>query len=436
MNTMRMCLVLRNVLLVAFLCQSSDVLGAPASMPATSVFATTKAGANSKTTSLPAAGPRGWRGDGTGIYADAKPPLEWDSDEKKNILWKVSVGSSYSSPVVVAGRIVLTSEGEKLTCIDIKTQKVLWERTNTFDDLPKELGAKEKRNATSCGFSTATPVTDGSYVWVSFGTGIVACYDLEGNRKWIVWFDNPQQSEYGRTASPLLVDGKLIVTVGFLIALDPATGKTLWTCKEAKEGFGTAALMRPGQSTLAITSMGDVVRVSDGALLERALATCTYNSPVVAGNKVYFGDVKSFAFEMSAEGGKIAFKKIWESELEGEFFASPVIYDGILYVASNAGDFYALDAGTGNEIYKHQLDIASTAVMLGMSPGNLYPSLAIAGGNIYVSNDMGQTLVVQPGKEFKQLAKNYVEDRSGSNIVFDGQFVYLRGGEYLYCIGK
>lgn len=407
----------------------------PGTMPSTSRPATGEVHTNKA--DMPASMPSGWRGDGSGIYADAKPPLEWDSDEKKNILWKVSVGSSYSSPVVVAGRIVLTSEGEKLTCIDIKTQKVLWERTNTFNDLPKELGAKEKRNPTSCGFSTATPLTDGAHVWVSFGTGIVACYDLEGNRKWITWFDNPQQSEYGRTASPLLVDGKLMVTVGFLIALEPATGKMLWTCKEAKEGFGTAAIMRSGQSALAITSMGDVVRVSDGALVERTLATCTYNSPVVVGNKVYFGDVKSSAFEISAgEGGKITFKKIWEAELEGEFFASPVIYDGILYVASNEGAFHALDAATGTEIYKQQLDIASTTVMLGMSPGNLYPSLAVAGGKLFVSNDMGQTLVVQPGKEFKLLAKNYVEDRSGSNIVFDGQFVYLRGGEYLYCIGK
>lgn len=379
----------------------------------------------------------GWRGDGSGVYPDVTPVAEWDSDEKKGILWKVTVGSSFSSPVVVADRVFLTSEQEKVICVDAKAHKVLWTKNNTFADLPKELGAKEKRHPTSCGFSTATPVTDGAHVWASFGTGIVACYGIEGNRKWIVWLNNPQQAPYGRAASPLLVDGKLIVTAGFLVALDPATGKTLWTCEGAAESYGTSAVMKAGGATLLITPMGDVVRVSDGTLLDRSLAACTYNSPVVAGNVVYFADVHSGAFEMSVgQDGKVAFRKAWQIDLEGEFFASPVVYDGILYVASNDGLLHAIDAAKGDVLYHQQLDMASSTVMLGMSPGNLYPSLAVAGGKLFVSNDKGQTVVVQPGKDFKQLAKNYVEDGSGANAVFDGKFVYLRGGKDLYCIGS
>ena len=31
-----------------------------------------------------------------------------------------------------------------------------------------------------------TPVTDGKHIWVKYSFGVVACYDLDGNRKWLV----------------------------------------------------------------------------------------------------------------------------------------------------------------------------------------------------------------------------------------------------------
>lgn len=55
-----------------------------------------------------------WRGDGTGLSADAVPPVHWDAET--NVLWKTEIpGKGMSSPVVYGDRVYLTSgvEGEQ-----------------------------------------------------------------------------------------------------------------------------------------------------------------------------------------------------------------------------------------------------------------------------------------------------------------------------------
>ena len=52
--------------------------------------------------------------------------------------------------------------------------------------------------------------------------------DLEGKRLWAKFVEAPRIG-FGHAASPLLIDGKLIIHLKDLVALDIATGKELWT---------------------------------------------------------------------------------------------------------------------------------------------------------------------------------------------------------------
>ena len=42
----------------------------------------------------------------------------------------------------------------------------------------------EGQSGSEAGESAVTPVSDGQNVWVVYGSGVVACFDLAGNRKW------------------------------------------------------------------------------------------------------------------------------------------------------------------------------------------------------------------------------------------------------------
>src|SRR5205809_101648 len=60
------------------------------------------------------------------------------------------------------------------------------------------------------GFSGPTPTSDGQHVCAFFTTGVSACYDLAGNRKWINRGPGGG-SEHGNFASPVLCQNRLIV---------------------------------------------------------------------------------------------------------------------------------------------------------------------------------------------------------------------------------
>ena len=70
-------------------------------------------------------------------------------------------------------------------------------------------------------------------------------------------------------------------------------------------------------------------------------------------------------------------------------------------------------------------------------------SPTLAGKNIYLMDNQGTTLVIAPGKEYKEHVRNSIEEsRDGkeqvqnvSTPVFDGTKKYRTPG-YLYCIGK
>jgi len=381
-----------------------------------------------------------WRGDGTGRFPQANPPTAWDTDDGKNILWKTEIGKGQSCPVISGDRIFITVEPESLLCLEAKTGKLLWKKENGYAALPAGTKVPDKRppTAVGCGYATPTPVTDGKAVYVSFGTGLAACYDFEGKCAWIKFIDQPPDSEYGRAASPVLAGGKLLVSIGGLIALDPKTGNTLWQALEAHPTFGTPVVAKVGDAEVAVTPGGDCVRVSDGKILAKKLASMKYASPIVGDGIVFYASPPTAtAVKLPAQtGDTIKVEKLWDNDdLEGEFFASPVLHDGFLYCVSNSGVLFALDAKTGKIAWQKEIEIGCQSGKPGVESANVYPSLTLCGKYLLLGNDIGQTLILEPGKEYKEVARGSIEKGSGASPVADGNLLFIRGAAKLYCIG-
>jgi len=92
--------------------------------------------------------PVGWRGDGTGRFPEARPPLKWSRNpvgRTENILWQAEMpADAPSSPIVVGNRVFTTVCNYDLVCVDKDTGKILWVRTAspydavTVDDRAKD----------------------------------------------------------------------------------------------------------------------------------------------------------------------------------------------------------------------------------------------------------------------------------------------------------
>ncbi|HUS36230.1 MAG TPA: PQQ-binding-like beta-propeller repeat protein [Verrucomicrobiae bacterium] len=175
---------------------------------------------------------------GLGISQTAKPPIHFDPTT--NVLWKVTVPTGNSSPVVTGQKIFLTAVNEgrlETICFDRKNGKVLWSRPAPSHKLEPthRLGSP----------ATPTPVTDGTNVYSFFGSFGVVAYDLDGKEVWRQPIATPVV-EFGTSASPILIDNKLIILCdqdlgSFVEALDKKTGRTIWRTErpEFRRGFAT-----------------------------------------------------------------------------------------------------------------------------------------------------------------------------------------------------
>ncbi|MCB9787108.1 MAG: PQQ-binding-like beta-propeller repeat protein, partial [Deltaproteobacteria bacterium] len=75
----------------------------------------------------PARAASGWRGDGTGRYPEAQPPLHWSTTD--NVAWSTPMPSwGYASPVSAGDRICVTSEPSQLLCVSARDGRLLWKR--------------------------------------------------------------------------------------------------------------------------------------------------------------------------------------------------------------------------------------------------------------------------------------------------------------------
>jgi len=175
----------------------------------------------------PAADAKYFRSDAGVADSAAALPDNFEAPESR--LWRVPLDPGHSTPIRHSGKIFLTTyrpDSKQLATVALEetTGRLLWR-----DPLAPE--RIEQTHAIGSP-ATATPACDGKHVFVFFGSAGVFCYDLEGHKVWEQRL-GPFRDEYGAGSSPIICDGKLILNQdhdidSFLIALDCATGRSVW----------------------------------------------------------------------------------------------------------------------------------------------------------------------------------------------------------------
>jgi len=484
--------------------------------------------------------PVGWRGDGTGQFPGATPPTTWSrgpNGERKNILWEAKLPCySWSTPIVVGGKVFTRSEPYDLICLDKFTGKVLWVRShppviavtadekkanpafreieplvaelqklnNAFaaegwskalitqkHDLQKqidELSAKADRKyklppemyvESWSGYTGATPCSDGQSVFVSSGCGITACYDLNGNRKWERYENvNRVWGEHGVACSPWVWGDKLYVHTVGLHALDKATGKEAFEF-EGPAGWGPFAItpLELGGVAYVIVA-GTIYHASDGKIAVHRAPDQAGDFVAMNGNMVYFTGGRAGYYKLEPKAnGALASTALVKDEYNrlnfptgdnpkykidttvSDFYtASPIYHDGLLYCLSNWGRLVVVDT---QKYTSKDAVVYTTFLPFDLKNGfsrkttgmGICSSPTLAGKHLYMIDSAGCALVLEPGREFKQVAKNTIDEtvpegwepkhwmgphheQTEAALTFDGNRIYIRGEQYLYCVGK
>jgi outer membrane protein assembly factor BamB len=376
--------------------------------------------------------PFGWRGDGSGRYPGATPVLEWSLT--KNVRWSADVGKSYASPILAGDLVVVLSEPNLLIALDRASGKVKWKK----EIAPAELAdagaraAADEYKAKDTGYAAATPVTDGLAIYVILANGLVQAVDLAGKAKWTSFVDAKQSTAYGRSASPLLADGKLIVHMTNLYAFDPATGKQLWVNADARCQYGTPAAMRLNAATLIVTPAGDVFNAADGKNLNTQIGNTSNVSPLVQDGLIYFAEKDVRAIRLGADYKD---ESVWNGEIAGDVFGSPILHGGLLFTCTGKGELVVFDASKKGSVEP----LFEARPLFGEEGGAqpiAYSSFAMAGKYLFLNSLAGDIVVLEATREAKPVARNKLKDGSGSAPVFSGKDLFLRDGDRLYCIGE
>lgn len=376
--------------------------------------------------------------DGQGHADVAKLPLAWS--ETSNVGWRCAVpGLGWSSPVLSAGRIWLTTateEGKSLraVCIDATSGKILQD-VEVFK-LPAA-GRIHNKNS----HASPTPILEGDRVYVHFGASGTACLTTQGA---LVWKQQIKYSPvHGSGGSPALWKDLLLISCDggdapFVIALDKKTGQPRWkTPREPNDFAKKFAFSTP----LVIDVKGVPQAVSAGASSATAYDPATGRPlwrvryaegysvvprPVYGHGLVFLatGYDRPTLIAVRADGkGDVTDTHVaWRMDRNAPNNPSPLLIGDEIYTVSDNGVAACLDAKTGKEHWRERIG------------GNHSASPIFAAGRIYVQDEDGATTILKPGKTFEKLGRNEVKARTLASLLPVEGALFLRSDKHLLRI--
>lgn len=260
-------------------------------------------------------------------------------------LWRVPIGSGYSSPVVSGNKLILMhrlGDEEAIQCFDPRDGKSRWSYSYPTDYVCKY-------EYSSGPYST--PHIVGDHVFAIGAKGQLRCLDLaDGSLIWHRDLQNEfdlEEQLFAFGASPWIEDGRLILNVGAskrgagIVAFDCLTGDTVWTATDHRASYATpiAANMH-GKRYLFVFTYDGLVALNplDGTIhwiepfKSKSIDTVNATSPAVWQNLVvvmHGPGAGAKCFKINEDGShELAWKdrRVLDSQ-----FNSLLSHDGYLY---------------------------------------------------------------------------------------------------------
>jgi len=393
-----------------------------------------------------------WRGPtGDGICLETDLPIEWSA--QKNMAWSLPLpGPGAATPAVWDDRIFLTSaKDDQLWLLCVSTAgKPLWQQ-------PLGGGNRSARGDEGGGAS-ASPATDGKFVWAMVGNGTLACFTITGKPVWSVDLQKRYgrfQIQFGMTSTPVLEGRRLLLQLihsggAWVVCLDARTGREAWRHERKSDGtaecehsYASPVVWRSGSKSYLITHGNDYAiahSLKNGAEIWRVGGLNpkgNYNrtlrfvaSPLATEKLIVVPTAKNgavVAVKPEARGLLEAGHagEAWRRDRGTPDVPSPLLHDGLLYLCRETGTLQVWDAKTGQDVYTERAHA-----------GRHRASPVWAEGRVYLTARDGTVTVVQAGRQFKIVAQNKLDDEIAASPAIANGRIYLRGFEKLYAIDK
>ncbi|MEM7350421.1 MAG: PQQ-binding-like beta-propeller repeat protein [Acidobacteriota bacterium] len=348
-------------------------------------------------------------------------------------LWKVSVGGGFSGLTAASGKLfTLFSHGgrELVAALDAGSGKVLWrydldqERRDRFGNGPR-----------------STPTVEGGMVYAVSALGQLVALKADKGEK--VWGHDLRRTfgaripEWGVSASPVVEGDLLLFDVGgkpghSIVAFDKRTGEVAWSAETDIPGYALPISFSVGgvRQTVFFTGSNVVaVDPASGKTLWKKAWKTAYDvnaaAPLfIAPDKLFVSsgyDTGATLFRIAAAGGKASATEVWKTRGMKNQFSSSIYHNGYIYGFDNK-NFKCIDAATGEDKWRKG----------GLGHGSLF----YADGHLVVLSEGGELLLVKATpKAYTEVASSQVAEGKHWTVptLYDGK-LYVRNEQDLYCL--
>ncbi len=394
---------------------------------------------------------RGPRRDGvwheTGLL-ESFPP------EGLKVLWRVPVGTGFSSPCIVEGKVYVTDSQvtrtnarENIHCLNAATGKVIW--THTYDVVYPEYGADPEHPFGPI----ATPVIVDGRIYTLGRVSNLLCLDAGTGR--VLWHNNvpklyrTTEDLRGPNCSPI-VEGKLVIIAIAkspqisIVAFDKDSGRQVWEAlDEIPSNASPIAITTAGRRQIIVWANKSV------AALEPATGKILWRQEIPAGGNygvptpVWKDDrLLLSGLMLRLNRDKPGVSILWPEELRPlriylSDTSTPLLQDGLVFSPTSKGHLLCLDAATGKQLW--QADQVSES----KSGASIHLTAAPDIRSVFLFTDRGDLILSRlTATDYQEISRFHLLDPTsefGSRKMawvppaYANRFVFARNDKELVC---
>jgi len=355
--------------------------------------------------------------------SDELLPDGWPESEPRE-LWRVKIGEGWSG-FSVAGGYAFTMEQlgkfETTICYELKTGKPVWAHQEDvrFEESMGDDGPR------------STPTVSDGNVFSYGATGILNCLDARTGK--VIWGKNVLKEvghsvpQWAKSCSPLVVDGKVIVTLGSeakenLAAFDATSGDLVWRKGDYKSSYSSpvvAELAGKRQIVALQQKSVDGYDIETGEILWSFAAPdppANCASPLIVGDTVITSSgygKGTLRIRISRRDGGFKAEKMWFSLKLKAKFADMVVRGDYLY-GLNDGRLVCLELATGDVMWR------------GSNFG--HGQILGVGEHLIVQSEKGEVFVLEMASEEEKIIQEIeaLDRRTWNHPALAGRILLVR----------
>ena len=395
---------------------------------------------------------------GNGHVKSANLPLKWS--ETSNIRWKTAIhGRAWSSPVIWDNQVWMTTasaDGKQLgiVVVDKDSGKIIHDK-KLFDVAEPQFAHKFNS------YASPTPAIEEGRVYVTWGSPATACLDTKTFK--IIWERRDLVCDHFRGAgsSPIIFRNLLInnydgADTQYVHAFDKKTGKSVWNTKRSvdfkdldkdgkpaaggdwRKAYSTPHIAWAGKSPILLSS-GAKAHYAYNPVNGKEIWRMDHHGQHSASTRPLFGHGNAYfptgfgkgeliVVPVNKKGALSEDEKAWHVKRSVPKKPSMLLVKNHLYTIDDGGIASCYNAKTGEVLWQDRLARRS---------GNFSASPILSNGKIYISNEDGETFVIETNpKELKVVATNKLEDGCMASPAISDNAIFLRTKTHLYRIEK